>query len=259
MRFARSPRPFLGRRFRRVAVAVVRAPLLTDRDCPMPTQHTDIARADLDSALDPPVTPTSERVVDEFEERFFEISVDLLCFLDFGGHFRRLNPAWERTLGFTRDELMSRPFIEFVHPDDRDRTLEQNRRVRSGEQALAFENRYLCKDGSHRWLRWNAASDSTVRTIYSVARDVTESKLAEEQREQLVRELQTALAEVQTLRAILPMCSYCKRIRDDENYWQSVEGYIARHTRTRFSHGVCPGCMVTELEPHLRAMEGGAK
>lgn len=154
---------------------------------------------------------------------------------------------------------MSRPFIEFVHPDDRDRTLEQNRRVHSAEQALAFENHHPCKGGSHLWLRWNAASDSAFRTICSVARGVTESELAEEQRERLVRELQTALAEVTTLRAILPLCSCCKRIRDDENCWHSVEGYTARHTRIRFSHGVCPGCMATGFEPHLRELEGEAK
>ena len=69
------------------------------------------------------------------EDRFFALSIDMLCFLDFTGYFKRLNPAWERTLGFTRDELMSKPFIEFVHPDDRERTLRQNREVRGGGRA----------------------------------------------------------------------------------------------------------------------------
>jgi PAS domain S-box-containing protein len=101
------------------------------------------------------------------KDRFFEINIDLLCQLDFNGYFKRLNPAWERTLGWTRTELMSRPFIEFVHPDDRERTLGQNARVRGGGQALEFENRYLCKDGSFRWLLWNAAPDASGRVIYS--------------------------------------------------------------------------------------------
>ena len=86
------------------------------------------------------------RSIHALEDRFFWTSIDLLCFLDFSGYFKRLNPSWERTLGFTREELMSRPFIEFVHPDDRERTLQQNARVRAGGQALSFENRYLCKD-----------------------------------------------------------------------------------------------------------------
>jgi PAS domain S-box-containing protein len=185
------------------------------------------------------------------EDRFFELSIDLLCQLDFNGYFRRLNPAWERTLGFTIAELTSRPFIEFVHPDDRERTLTQNSDVRAGGRALGFENRYLCKDGSYRWFRWNAAPDASWSVIYSVARDVTAQKEAEEERERLVRELQAALAEVKTLQQILPLCSYCRKIRDDEDYWQSVESYVAKHTGARFSHGICPECypsVVAQLE-----------
>jgi PAS domain S-box-containing protein len=187
------------------------------------------------------------RAVDKLEDRFFANSIDMLCHLDFSGHFRRLNPAWERTLGFTLEELMAKPFIEFVHPDDRERTLNQNREVRGGSHALSFENRYLCKDGSYRWFRWNAAPDSDEKVIYSVARDVTASKQAEEERERLLHELQAAMAEVKTLREILPICSYCRKIRDDENYWHTVENYIARHTSTRFSHGICPSCEAKEF------------
>ena len=195
--------------------------------------------------------PTKAQALQELEDRFFESSIDMLCMLDFSGHFKRLNPAWERTLGFTREELMSRPFIEFVHPDDRERTLKQNAEVRSGWQALAFENRYLCKDGSFRWFRWNATSDSGEKVIYSVARDVTESKRAEEEREKLVRELKAALAEVRTLRGILPICSYCRKIRDDENYWHTVESYISTHTGSKFSHGICPSCLAAHAESRL--------
>jgi PAS domain S-box-containing protein len=186
--------------------------------------------------------------VHELEDRFFAVSIDMLCSLDFNGYFKRLNPAWERTLGFTRKELMSRPFIEFVHPDDRQRTLEQNAAVRGGGKALSFENRYLCKDGSYRWLRWNAAPDFGENIIYSMARDITESRRAEEEREQLLSELQAAMAEVKTLRAILPICSYCRKIRDDENHWHTVESYISRHTTTQFTHGICPTCMASQVE-----------
>src|SRR5580765_2601585 len=131
-----------------------------------------------DGASDP---PRDRATASELEDRFFAVSIDMLCLLDFNGYFKRVNPAWERALGFTREELMSRPFIEFVHPDDRERTLSQNARVRAGGHALAFENRYLCADGSYRWLRWNAASDFHERVIYSAARDITENKKAEEE------------------------------------------------------------------------------
>ena len=188
-------------------------------------------------------------------ERFFAVSQDMFCFLDFNGYFRRLNPAWERTLGWTREEMMTRRFIEFVHPDDRERTLQQNGQVRGGGMARGFENRYLCRDGSYRWLLWNSAPSTNDRTIYAVARDITARRAAEDERARLIDELQASLAEVQTLQAILPICSYCRRIRDDKDYWDSVESYLARHTRTRFSHGICPHCMATEVEPQLAKLE----
>jgi PAS domain S-box-containing protein len=187
----------------------------------------------------------------ELEARFFDLSIDMLCFLDYSGRFRRLNPAWEATLGFSRDALMSRPFIEFVHPDDRERTLNQNREVRSGGQARAFENRYACKDGSYKWLLWNATPDADQQVIYGVARDITGRKHAEQEREALVQTLQVALSEVRTLQGFLPICSYCKRIRDDENYWQSVDAYLAKHTGAHFSHGICPACYTSVIEPQL--------
>lgn len=196
------------------------------------------------------------RAVRRAEERFFHNSLDLMCQLGFDGYFERLNPAWERTLGFSLEELTSRPFLEFVHPEDRERTLAQNAQVRSGGQALGFENRYLCKDGSYRWLHWNATPDDGAGLIYSMARDVTEHRHATAERERLVADLQAALAEVRTLRKILPICSYCRKIRDDEDYWDTVEAHISRHTGSRFSHGICPTCMETEVEPLIQALEG---
>lgn len=205
-------------------------------------------RANIEMAL---YKDESLRREHELEERFFAVSIDMLCFLDFNGYFKRLGRAWEQTLGFSIDELLSKPFIEFVHPDDRERTLSQNRQVRAGGRARSFENRYLCKDGSYKWLLWNSVPDPEHQIIYAVARDITESKQEQEKREQLVQELQAALAEVKTLQEILPICSYCKKIRNDKNYWQSVDAYISQHTNTRFSHGICPGCYKNEVEPQF--------
>ena len=182
------------------------------------------------------------------DDRFFDLSIDMLTIAHYSGYFKRLNPAWERTLGFSRDELLSTPMFEFVHPDDRERTLEQNRKVRAGGQALGYENRYRCKDGSYRWLLWNSTADPERQLIYAVARDMTAPKQAEEERERLVRELQAALAEVKELRQILPICMYCKSVRNDENYWETVEGYLAHHKQIALSHGICPAC-----HPKVRA------
>ncbi len=68
---------------------------------------------------------------------------------------------------------------------------------------------------------------------------------------QRVRELEEALSQVQQLQGLLPICSYCKKIRDDRNYWQQVETYVSRHTQMRFSHGICPDCWETEVKPQL--------
>ena len=189
------------------------------------------------------------------QDRFFDLSIDMLCIAHFSGYFLKLSAAWERTLGFTREELQSRRMFDFVHPDDRERTLEQNRIVRSGGQALGFENRYLCRDGSYRWFRWNAIADVEHELIYSLARDITESKRAEEERERLVRELQTALGEVRELRQILPICMYCKSIRNDQNYWQSVETYIGNHTKAQLTHSICPNCYDNVFRPQLDAQK----
>ena len=176
------------------------------------------------------------------DDRFFDLSIDMLTIAHFSGYFTRLNPAWERTLGFSREELLSTRMFDFVHPDDRERTLEQNRIVRAGGQALGFENRYRCKDGSYRWLLWNSTADLEHQLIYAVARDMTARKQAEDERERLLRELQTALAEVTELQKILPICMYCKSVRNDENYWQTVEGYLSDHAQISLSHGICPDC-----------------
>jgi len=190
------------------------------------------------------------------DDRFFTLSIDMLCIAHFSGYFKRLNPAWEATLGFSLEELQSKPMFEFVHPEDREHSLEQNRRVKSGGQALAFENRYRCKDGSYRWLLWNATADPAHEVIYSVARDITGRKQAEQEREQILRELQAALSEVRELQKVLPICMYCKNIRDDENYWQTVEAYISHHTNTKFSHGVCPSCYEKVIEPQFGDTKG---
>jgi PAS domain S-box-containing protein len=112
--------------------------------------------------------------------RFFAVSRDLLCTLGFDGVFRELNPAWQKTLGFTPEELRARPFIEFVHPDDRDVTLVEAAKIEAGNDLIAFENRYCCKDGSYRWLLWSVTPDMANGVMFASARDVTERKVAEE-------------------------------------------------------------------------------
>lgn len=114
------------------------------------------------------------------EERtgFFTMSLDLLCVAGPDGYFKRLNPAWERVLGYTLAELMAEPYTNFIHPEDVASTCSETERYAAGGQTISFENRYRCKDGSYRWLSWNAIP-SPDQLVYAVARDITDHKEAE--------------------------------------------------------------------------------
>ena len=114
--------------------------------------------------------------------RFFALSLDMLCVAGFDGYFKRLNPAWEATLGYSQAELLARPYADFVHPDDRVATNVEARKLADGLPVMSFENRYVHKDGTIRWLLWASASFPDQQLIYAAARDVTAQKVAEELR-----------------------------------------------------------------------------
>jgi PAS domain S-box-containing protein len=114
--------------------------------------------------------------------RFFELSRDLLCTAGFDGYFKELNPSWERVLGYTVDELRAQPYVELVHPDDREATLAEAAKLTAGGDTISFENRYRCKDGSWRWILWSARMSAEDQLIFAVATDITERKRAESER-----------------------------------------------------------------------------
>jgi PAS domain S-box-containing protein len=108
----------------------------------------------------------------------FHIERDLLCTVNSEGYFSSLNSGWERVLGWTRDELMSRPAVDFIHPSDRRRTIEEMSKVsRPDYEVVNFENRYRARGGGWRWLRWSARADG--ETWFGVAFDVTAEKEVE--------------------------------------------------------------------------------
>jgi diguanylate cyclase (GGDEF)-like protein/PAS domain S-box-containing protein len=122
--------------------------------------------------------------------RFFDLSQDMLCTSDGNGYFVELNSAWERNIGYSSEELRAVPFIERVHPDDRERTEAEAADLFSGAGQVVFENRYLAKDGSIHWLRWSATLAGDERLIYARATDVTELKRVELEREGLLVEVE---------------------------------------------------------------------
>jgi PAS domain S-box-containing protein len=112
-------------------------------------------------------------------EGFFNLSVDMLCVAGYDGYFKRLNAAWTQTLGFTQAELMGRPYMDFVHPDDRSATLVEAEKLTQGAKVVHFRNRYECRDGTYRWLAWSAMPAGSADLIHAVARDVTQEVEAE--------------------------------------------------------------------------------
>jgi len=124
---------------------------------------------------------SDHRELDAFSggAEFFEMSLDLLCISGFDGFFKRINPSWMKTLGWSEAELMARPLIDFVHPEDRHATLLGREGLKANQPLIGLVNRYRCKDGSYRWLEWRSVGHAEREVVYASARDVTEQREAE--------------------------------------------------------------------------------
>ena len=127
----------------------------------------------------------TERIRDqERRDQFFNASGDMLCLAGTDGYYKRVNPVFETTLGFSTDELLSRPLLELVHSEDREATLVALQQLRAEPGAIEFENRYRCRDGSYRWIKWRVTSLGG-NMFSGVARDITETKTREARLEEL--------------------------------------------------------------------------
>ena len=150
------------------------------------------------------VNITRRKQLERELERFFSLSVDLFCVASTDGYFKRLNPAFEQILGHSQEELLSQPFINFVHPDDIEATLAEMDKLTNGMPTVSFENRYRCRDSEYKWLAWNAFPVPEEEVIYAVARDITER-----------RQVESALRESQErLQAILDNASNVIYLKD---------------------------------------------
>lgn len=141
--------------------------------------HADIARARVEA----------ER------ERFFDLSLDLLCVADMTGYFRRVNPAFTTTLGFTAAEILEQPIVQLIHPDDRETTLEAIKKLGTGDFLFQFENRYRRKDGQWRLISWKAQPYLEEGLIYASGRDITEMRISEEALRKAHGELESRVQE----------------------------------------------------------------
>jgi diguanylate cyclase (GGDEF)-like protein/PAS domain S-box-containing protein len=155
-------------------LAAIARDLAAGKRVQVPASRRDDEIGDLSGAL----AAWQASVVDR--EQLFTMSLDMLAIAGFDGVFRVVNPAWEKTTGLSVAELTSKPYIEFVHPDDRAATIAEGGKLAQGAKTISFRNRYRCKDGSYKWLEWTAAPVAEQSLIYAIARDITAKQAAED-------------------------------------------------------------------------------
>lgn len=166
--------------------------------------------------------------------------------------------SWARMLGYSPGDIEDHAaaWKELIHPDDRPAVEEAARRHESGEfPVFETEHRLRARDGSWRWiLNWGRivarGADGRPLRALGAQLDITRRKTAEMEKAELIGKLEKALAEIRTLRGIIPICASCKKIRDSSGAWNQLEQYIREHSEAEFSHGICPEC-AARLYPQL--------
>ncbi|TRZ95806.1 PAS domain S-box protein [bacterium] len=184
--------------------------------------------------------------VEKERDRFFAMSIDMLCIIGFDGYIKRLNPAFERILGFSKEELLAHPLVDFVHPDDRLATTVEMEKLSGGTPTVYFENRLRCKDGSYKWLSWTSAPYVSEGMLYTVARDITERKLVEDSLRQGERFLNSIFSSIQDGVSILDCDMNIIQVNPTMEHWYAhampligKKCYQAYHGSQTFCQ-VCP-------------------
>jgi len=183
---------------------------------------------------------------------------DLIYFKDAEGRYVLNNRAHMLSMGAERQEdVLGKTTFDF-HPRELAQQYHEDERriVATGDPMPGREELAFHKDSGEQ--RWHLTTKIPIKNVHGevvglvgISRDITFQKQLEKQRDQYVQELQEALDNVTTLSGLLPICSACKKIRNDKGYWQQVEGYIMEHSGARFTHGLCPECMA-RLYPNFK-------
>lgn len=162
--------------------------------------------------------------------------------------FVYISAQCQEIFGHSADQIVQDPHLlwSMVHPDDVGRLQREDAESNQTGRPFQSEVRIVLPSGAQKWIQLSSMpsphriEDQALWT--GVIMDITERKAIEAEKNQLLIDLQKALAEIRTLEGIIPICSYCKRIRDDEGAWEQVEVYVSRHSHSDFSHGICPDC-----------------
>jgi len=199
----------------------------------------------------------AEDALRESEGKFQFIAenmADIVWTMDLNLRTNYVSPSIEKILGFTPQERMQQTVDEQVTPDSLCRIQQELLKEMSldkkegadPERFITIEVEYYHKNGSIVWLENNVKGIrdhwGNLIGLHGLSRNITERKQAHEERERLIMELQHALSQVKTLKGLLPICASCKKIRNDEGYWEQIEVYIKEHSEADFTHGICPEC-----------------
>ena len=160
------------------------------------------------------------------------------------------SPRYYTMLGYEPYEMPASraTWKDLLHPDDREKTVEYVNQQVANKEGWAIEFRLRTKDGKYRWIKGRGMVSEVDEKGNPCRRtgthtDITERKEAEFEKEKLIKRLNEALKDVKTLGGLIPICSSCKKIRDDKGYWNQLEAYFEQHSTALFSHSLCPGCM----------------
>ena len=189
----------------------------------------------------------------------FRESRDAIVVLDLKGGVFDANPRFADMLGYSMEEIRTLHVWEWDALETKERILEMIHEVDAAGHHFVTQHRR--KDGTiiHVELSNNGATYRGQKLILCICRDITERKRAEREREELIRKLQESLTEIKTLRGILPVCCFCKKVRDDEGYWEQVDVYIKKHLDADVSHSICPECLRKHYPDYYKDCLGKGK
>jgi PAS domain S-box-containing protein len=174
------------------------------------------------------------------------------------GHFVVANVAVARQLGFREPaELHGKSDFDLFPRNLAESYFENEMAImRTGEGIYDFEGPTVdkSKEEENRWITTTKVplrdAQGNIAGTIGIGRDITERKKAETEREKLIEQLQTAIADIKMLSGLVPICASCKKIRDDQGYWTQIERYIQDRSDARFTHSICPDCR-TRLYPEI--------
>jgi len=190
----------------------------------------------------------AELALRESEQRYRDLvenATDMIQSVSPDGTVLFVNRAWLNALNYTEADILGKNIFDVIHPDCRAQCVDLFRRVLRGEVITKLEAVFVTKDGRSIQVEGNANCqfhNGMPVCTRGILRDISERKRREAERELMITELKSALEEVRLLSGLLPICAWCKKVRDDSGYWEEVSAFFRRRAKVKFTHGMCPEC-----------------